>query len=80
MYVVYALKSDRDGRIYVGLTASLGRRLKEHNLGNVFSTKGFRPWRVLYTETVGTRKAARLREKYLKSGIGKEFLKSIVPG
>jgi len=79
MYIVYALRSDKDGRIYVGFTENIGRRLKEHNSRNVFSTKGFCPWRVLHTETVNNRKDARLREKYLKSGVGKEFLKSIVP-
>jgi len=80
MYTVYGLISGKDGRIYVGFTQDLKRRLEEHNSGGVFSTKGFRPWKVLYTEKANTRQEARTREKYLKSGIGKEFLKSNVPG
>lgn len=66
MYEVYALKSEKDGRIY-----------KEHNSGFVFSTKGYRPWKLIYRELVGARIEARKREKYWKSGIGKERLKSI---
>jgi len=73
--IVYALVS-RQNRIYVGMTASLSRRLADHNYGRVFSTKGFRPWQVLYQEECGERKNARIREKYLKSGAGKEFLKT----
>jgi len=77
MYEVYALKSEKDGRIYVGLSSNIKRRIKEHNSGFVFSTKGYRPWKLIYWEPVGTRVEARIREKYWKSGIGKERLKSI---
>ena len=74
-YVIYAIKSSFDGRIYVGFTAALENRLKEHNQGKTKSTKGFRPWSLIYTETVTSREEARKREKYFKSGCGKEFLK-----
>ena len=77
MYTVYAIKSEVDGRIYVGFTSNLERRIKEHNSGKTKSTKGFRPWNLIYFEKVEGRKEARLREKYYKSGIGKEFLKKI---
>lgn len=77
MYFVYAIKSQKDGRIYVGLSSDISRRISEHNSGYVFSTKGFRPWKLIYKEEVINRKEAREREKYLKSGCGKEFLKSI---
>lgn len=77
MYYVYALKSQIDGRIYVGFTSHIQRRITEHNSGYVFSTKGYRPWKLIYQECVNSRIEARVREKYLKSGIGKELLKSI---
>jgi len=77
MDFVYAIKSLKDGRVYVGISTNLQRRLSEHNHGYVFSTKGFCPWELIYKEQVINRKEARKREKYLKSGIGKEFLKSI---
>ena len=76
MYLVYALKN-KSGRIYVGLTKDIDRRLNEHNSGRVFSTKGYKPWWLLYRERAVDRPAARKREKYLKSGVGKEFLKAL---
>ncbi|MFA5130381.1 MAG: GIY-YIG nuclease family protein [Patescibacteria group bacterium] len=75
MYSVYALLSLKERRIYVGLSGNVEKRIQEHNSGRVFSTKGFRPWKLIHQELVGTRQEARNREKYLKSGIGKEWLK-----
>lgn len=77
MYSVYAIRSLKDGRIYVGLSSNINRRISEHNSGYVFSTKDYRPWKLIYKEEVENRKKARIREKYLKSGCGKELLKSI---
>ena len=54
----------------------LGRRLKEHNTGKTFSTKGYRPWVLVFVEEYMSRAEARNREKYLKGGSGKEFIKS----
>ena len=78
-YFVYAIKSEKEGRIYVGQTKDTIKRLKEHNFGRTKSTKGFIPWKLIYTEKVSTRIIARNREKYLKSGCGKEFLKTLAP-
>ncbi|MFN8211950.1 MAG: GIY-YIG nuclease family protein [Bacteroidales bacterium] len=75
-YTVYAIKSSLDDRIYVGFTGNIEIRLKEHNFGRTKSTKGFRPWVLIHQESVETREEARSREKYLKSGSGKEFLKN----
>lgn len=62
------------------MSEDVEKRLKEHNFGQVFSTKGYRPWTLIYVEKCGiNRTEARAREKYFKSGIGKEFLKTI-PG
>ena len=66
-----------DSRIYVGFTKDLAKRLAEHNSGKTKSTKGYRPWVILYSEAVETREEARKKEKYYKSGIGKEKLKSL---
>ncbi len=79
MFFVYAIKSEKDGRIYVGMSADAEARLKEHNAGKTKSTKGYTPWRLIYKEEVINRVEARKREIHLKSGIGKEFLKSLVP-
>jgi len=78
-YFVYAIKSIKYNRVYVGISNNPKRRLYEHNLGNVFSTKGYKPWKIIYIEKQINRKQARVREKYLKSGCGKEFLKKYPP-
>jgi putative endonuclease len=75
MYSVYAIQSEKDGRVYVGMTSDLEKRLAAHNAGYVFSTKGYIPWKLIYKELCNTRMLARKKEKKLKSGYGKEFLK-----
>ncbi|MFA6260014.1 MAG: GIY-YIG nuclease family protein [Bacteroidia bacterium] len=79
MYFVYAIKSKVDGRIYVGMTTNIERRVGEHNSGKTKSTKGYKPWELIYSIEVGEWKEARKKEIYLKSGFGKTFLKNLVP-
>ena len=54
------------------LTNDVNRRLDEHNNGYNKPTKPYRPFKLILTEKFETRSAARTREKYLKSGSGKE--------
>lgn len=75
MYYVYVLHSQRDGKLYTGLTSDLERRLKEHRLGKVISTKSRRPLRLIYYEAHVDRRDAEGREVFLKSGSGKRDLK-----
>jgi len=77
LYLVYAIKSLVKNYIYVGMTNNLKRRLKQHNTKQSQATKAYAPFKVIYTETFPNRKQARSREKYLKSGVGKEFLKNL---
>ena len=74
MYHVYVLMN-RDRRLYIGLTNSLERRLEEHRKGYHRSTKSYRPYRLVHKEIFDLRVDARKREKYLKSGEGREWLK-----
>ena len=76
-FTVYAIKSSVDNRIYVGFTQDIENRLKEHNRGETRSTKAYRPWKLIFQEQVETREEARKREKYFKSGCGKEQLKRL---
>ena len=76
MYKVYILRSEVDGRYYVGMTEDARKRLAEHNKGKSKSTKWYRPWLMIELETYETRREARNREKYLKSGTGKEYIKA----
>ena len=75
MHYIYAIVSGKDNRIYVGITSNIEKRIKEHNLGRTKSTKYYRPWELFYSEAAESRLLARMREKKLKSGFGREFLK-----
>ena len=75
MFSVYVLQSLKDGELYVGFTDNLRKRLGKHNAGRVFSTKMRRPLKVIYVEVCFDEQDARAREKYLKTGTGKRFLK-----
>ena len=76
MHYVYTLLSDKDGHLYTGSTNDLKRRLKEHNTGGVNSTKNRRPLKLIYYEACINEDDARQREKYLKSGMGKKYLRN----
>ena len=78
MYNVYVIQSQKNGFLYVGMTSNLKIRLKYHNQGRVFSTQAYRPWKLVYNEDGFDSVSARKREKYFKSGCGKEFLKSLI--
>jgi putative endonuclease len=78
MIIVYAIRSLGRHYLYVGMTNDLERRLAEHNNGENRSTKAYKPFVLIYSESFSNRSLAREKEKYLKSGIGKEFLKSLL--
>jgi putative endonuclease len=78
MYYVYSLFSRNNSRIYVGLTADMKNRLKEHNHGKVKSTKAYVPWVLFHSEKYPTRIEARKREKRLKTSFGKAYLKDLL--
>lgn len=75
MFFVYAISSLNRNYIYVGLTNDIERRFHQHQNGENKTTKPYLPFVLFYKEHFTTRPEAREREKYLKSGVGKEFLK-----
>ena len=77
MFFVYVIKSLKDARLYVGMTSDVERRLSEHNKGMTTSTRFYRPWELCRVETFPDRLSAREREKYLKSGHGKTYLRRL---
>ena len=78
VFFVYAIKSLVANFIYVGLTDNIERRFKQHNEGRGRATKPYRPFKLIHLEEFSTRADARKREVYLKSGVGKEFLRSLI--
>ena len=78
MYYTYVLENP-DGLLYKGQTQDLEKRIMEHNNPNNLHTytanKG--PWLLLLSEKYSTRSEAMKREKYLKTGAGRDFLKKL---
>jgi putative endonuclease len=74
-YYTYVLQSKKDGKWYTGFTSDLKIRVQQHNDGEVKSTKGRGPFELIYYEACKSSKDAQDREKYLKSGPGKRYLK-----
>ncbi|MCK4453893.1 GIY-YIG nuclease family protein [Candidatus Parcubacteria bacterium] len=66
MFYVYLLKSKKDKKFYIGLTSNLKRRFKEHNNGYTRSTKGRRPFDIIYYEAYLNFEDAKTRESRLK--------------
>ena len=78
MWSVYIIQSTVDGYTYRGMSENVKERLKTHNRGKVKSTKGHRPFKLIYVEKVGRREVARKREKYLKSAAGRRFINKML--
>lgn len=76
MYYTYILYSLKDRKLYTGYTSDLKKRFQEHNSGNNESTKSRKPFVLAYYEASTEMKDNIAREKYLKSGPGKRFLKN----
>jgi predicted GIY-YIG superfamily endonuclease len=72
---VYVLRSEATGRLYVGLTSDVQRRLAAHNAGQNRSTARQKPWEVIVTIEFRTEPAALRFERYLKSGSGWAFVR-----
>ena len=76
MYTVYILYSPKHGKTYTGFTSDLLERFRSHNeLGKGGWTVRYRPWLVLYIEIFLTKSEAMVREKELKSGKGRDWVK-----
>ena len=78
MYTVYILRSEKDSKRYIGITSDLEERVFEHKKGLVKSTKYRRPLNLIYTEEDENKAEALKREKFFKSGQGREYLKEIL--
>jgi putative endonuclease len=75
-YYVYILRSEKDGAFYTGFTTDLRRRIREHQNGEVPSTKRRLPLVLTYWEGCLSQKDATHREKYLKTAWGKRYIKN----
>ena len=76
MFYVYLLHSAKDDGFYIGYSTNLRARLRQHQAGESFATKSRGPWKLVYYEAYLNQEDALGREKYLKSGSGRRFLRA----
>ena len=76
MFYTYVIKSRKNSRLYTGITNDLRKRFEQHNENKSTYTKGRGPWDLIYYEACLNGEDARSREKYLKTGMGKRYLKN----
>ena len=76
MQYVYVLLSTSTKKFYTGCTSDLRARFEQHQSGMVRSTKNRGPYELIYYEACTNELDAYAREKYLKSGVGKRYLRN----
>jgi len=76
MFYVYVLRSLADGRLYIGCTGDLKKRMKSHDSGRVESTRKRLPIELIYYEACQCREDAFRREKYLKTTYGHRYIRN----
>lgn len=76
MYYTYILQSLKNGSMYTGSTNDLRKRFKQHNAGISRYTNMHKPYKLIYYEACLDESDARSRETYLKSGMGKRYVKN----
>ena len=78
MFTVYVLRSLSSSKLYIGQSADIARRLAEHDAGLARYTSSRGPWQLIFREDYNTRSEAMRREKFLKSGQGRDMLNGML--
>ena len=76
VFYVYVLRSESDSGFYMSFSTNLRARLRQHQAGESFATSHRGPWKLIYYEAYLNREDAVGREKYLKSGSRRRFLRA----
>ena len=74
-YYSYVLRSIKSGILYKGSTEDIHKRLETHNQGKVQFTSKYLPWELILFEEFDSRAKALQREKWYKTGVGREWIK-----
>ncbi len=78
VFKVYVLFSEKSGKHYTGYSSNIDARLESHNrLGHGWTAK-YRPWKLIYTKEFETKQEAISYEKWLKTGVGRDFIKRLL--
>ena len=76
-YTVYILYSEKYDKHYTGFTSDMEIRIQSHNIFGKGWTARYRPWKIIYTKEFNSKSDAMKFELWLKSGIGRDFIKSL---
>ncbi len=77
MFTVYVLYTKTYEKHYTGYTSDIEKRMVSHNQIGKGWTSRYRPWALIYTKSFETKKEAMGYEKWLKTGVGRSFIKSL---
>lgn len=82
MYTVYVIYNSKCKKTYTGQTESIVERIRQHNdhYYKSFTSRFPGKWVLIYKESAATRSDAIKREKQLKSGNGRKYVKQFIPG
>ncbi len=84
MFQVYVIRASTNGKIYIGQTEDIAKRLDQHNNRNfdkrAYTKLNGKDWKIVYTEEYQTRSEALKRENELKSHRGRDFIKNLLSG
>ena len=77
-YYVYVLRSLKDSKLYIGFTSNLRKRVVEHFSGESFATRDRLPFEMICYEAHRNKKDAFARERFFKTGWGRNYLKRVM--
>jgi len=75
-HYIYVLQFKNNKELYKGYTKNLKLRLEQHKQGRVESTRNKGLFKLIYFEGCLNQQDATHREKYLKTYLGRMFLKN----
>ena len=75
---VYILESQKNNRYYIGSTDNIERRINEHNIGKVVSTRNTRPWVLKVFIKCDNLREAKSNEYRLKKYKRRDILKEVI--
>ncbi|MDZ4822307.1 MAG: GIY-YIG nuclease family protein [Flavobacteriales bacterium] len=73
-HIVYVIYSTTHQRNHVGICEDLEEIVELHNSGRMLSTAAFKPWKLIHSEECESRPAAKKRDTYFKSTLGRAWL------
>jgi len=75
-FIVYILYTEKYNKHYTGFTSDIENRLLSHNVLGKGWTAKYRPWKLIFSKEFNTKKDAMEYEKWLKTGVGRDFIKT----